>query len=90
MANKPELDEKNRVILRVSNPLQEDDVNSVKGEVQNFLRKELNNVDIELKIEIMQQQTTKKMYTDSDRFNYLCEKNPFLGVLKQKFSLDFE
>lgn len=90
MANKPELDEKNRVILRVSNPLQEDDVNSVKGEVQNFLRKELNNVDIELRIEIMQQQTTKKMYTDSDRFNYLCEKNPFLGVLKQKFSLDFE
>lgn len=74
----------------VSNPLQEDDVISVKNEIRNYLKKELNNSGINIKTEIIQIKTNKKMYTDSDRFNYLCKKNSALELLKQKFSLDFE
>ncbi|WP_372751321.1 DNA polymerase III subunit gamma/tau [Labilibaculum sp.] len=88
--NKPKISDSHEVILRVSNPLQVDDVISVKNEVRNYLRKELNNSKIQIKTEIIQTKTKKKIYTDSDRFNYLCEKNPALGLLKQKFSLDFE
>lgn len=84
------LADNNRVLLRVSNPLQEDDVISAKNEIRNFLKRELNNSDIEIETELIQVKTSKRMYTDSDRFNYLCEKNPALGALKQKFSLDFE
>ncbi|MDQ1770324.1 DNA polymerase III subunit gamma/tau [Labilibaculum sp. A4] len=88
--NKPKIVGDDCVVLMVSNPLQEDDVVSVKNEVRNYLRKELNNSDIQIETEIIQIKTAKRMYTDSDRFNYLCEKNPALGFLKQKFSLDFE
>ncbi|PKQ66974.1 DNA polymerase III subunit gamma/tau [Labilibaculum manganireducens] len=88
--NKPKIVGDDRVVLMVSNPLQEDDVVSVKNEVRNYLRKELNNSEIQIETEIIQIKTAKRMYTDSDRFNYLCEKNPALGLLKQKFSLDFE
>ncbi|WP_320018843.1 DNA polymerase III subunit gamma/tau [Labilibaculum manganireducens] len=88
--NKPKIVGGDRVVLMVSNPLQEDDVVSVKNEVRNYLRKELNNSEIQIETEIIQIKTAKRMYTDSDRFNYLCEKNPALGLLKQKFSLDFE
>ncbi|WP_461638159.1 DNA polymerase III subunit gamma/tau [Labilibaculum euxinus] len=88
--NKPKIVGDDCVVLMVSNPLQEDDVVSVKNEVRNYLRKELNNSDIQIETEIIQIKTAKRMYTDSDRFNYLCEKNPALGLLKQKFSLDFE
>ncbi|MDM8161628.1 DNA polymerase III subunit gamma/tau [Labilibaculum sp. K2S] len=88
--NKPKIEGTDRIVLMVSNPLQEDDVISVKNEVRNYLRKELNNSEIQIETEIIQTKTAKRMYTDSDRFNYLCEKNPALGLLKQKFSLDFE
>ncbi|WP_321316287.1 DNA polymerase III subunit gamma/tau [Labilibaculum sp.] len=88
--NKPKIVGDDRVVLMVSNPLQEDDIISVKNEVRNYLRKELNNSEIQIETEIIQLKTAKRMYTDSDRFNYLCEKNPALGFLKQKFSLDFE
>ncbi|PKQ60630.1 DNA polymerase III subunit gamma/tau [Labilibaculum filiforme] len=88
--NKPKIVGTDRIVLMVSNPLQEDDVISVKNEVRNYLKKELNNSKIQIETEIIQVKTAKRMYTDSDRFNYLCEKNPALGLLKQKFSLDFE
>ncbi|RUT79854.1 DNA polymerase III subunit gamma/tau [Ancylomarina longa] len=88
--NSPKVLEDFKVVIQVSNPLQEDDVNSVKGEVQNYLRRELNNVKIELTTEMLKTTSKKRVFTDTDRFNYLCEKNPALGVLKQKFSLDFE
>lgn len=88
--NKPKILESNRVVLMVSNPLQEDDVIAVKNEIRNYLKKELNNSEIQIETEIIQIITEKRMYTDSDRFNYLCEKNPALGLLKHKFSLDFE
>ncbi len=88
--NKPKILESKRVVLMVSNPLQEDDVIAVKNEVRNYLRKELDNSEIQIETEIIQIASTKRMYTDNDRFLYLCEKNPALGLLKQKFSLDFE
>jgi DNA polymerase-3 subunit gamma/tau len=89
-ANKPVISNSNEIIFQVSNPLQEDDVISVKNEVRNYLKRELNNSEIQIKTKVIQSKTKKRMYTDSDRFNYLCEKNPALAVLKQKFSLDFE
>lgn len=88
--NKPKIKGPNGVVLMVSNPLQEDDVIAVKNEIRNYLKKELNNSEIQIETEIIQIKTAKRMYTDNDRFIYLCEKNPALGLLKQKFSLDFE
>lgn len=88
--NKPKISGTNGVVLMVSNPLQEDDVISVKNEIRNYLKKELNNAEIQIETEIIQLKTTKRMFTDNDRFNYLCEKNSALELLKQKFSLDFE
>lgn len=88
--NQPEVRENTKVFLKISNNLQEDDVNAVKGELQNYLRRVLNNAQLELCTEMLKTQTRKRVFTDTDRFNYLCKKNPVLSVLKQKFSLDFE
>nr|WP_320119633.1 DNA polymerase III subunit gamma/tau [uncultured Marinifilum sp.] len=87
--NKP-LVENHKVILQVSNPLQGDDINSVKVELQNFLRRVFNKSEIEVETKLSKTKTTKRVFTDTDRFNYLCKQNPVLGLLKQKFSLDFE
>jgi len=51
----------------------------------------LNNFSIELTIEITEDIKTENLiYTESDKFKYLSEKNPELESLKKKFNLDFE
>ena len=56
-----------------------------------FLKEELNNYSINLAIEITEKLETEDLiYTESDKFKYLSEKNPELELLKKKFNLDFE
>lgn len=87
--NQPEIAD-NKIVLKVSNPLQEDDINSVLLELQNYFRRIYNNDSISVETVKSTITKTKRMFTDTDRYNYLCKKNPTLAVLKQKFSLDFE
>ena len=87
--NQPEVSD-NKIILKVSNPLQEDDVNSVKLELQNYFRRVYNNDSVIVETLKTKTTKTKRVFTDTDRYNYLCKKNPALVTLKQKFSLDFE
>lgn len=87
--NQPEITD-NKIVLKVSNPLQEDDINSVLLELQNYFRRIYNNDSISVETIKSTTTKTKRMFTDTDRYNYLCKKNPALAVLKQKFSLDFE
>jgi len=79
-----------QLVVKVSNQIQADDLTLVKNEMVNYLKRELQNSTIDFIIEITQTETQKRLYTDTDRFKYLCKKNPLLEQLKQKFSLDFE
>jgi DNA polymerase-3 subunit gamma/tau len=88
--SEPIISDQNQICIKVSNQLQEEDVNSVKVELRNYLRAVFNNTKIEITTEMLQSQTRKKVFTDTDRYNYLYKKNPVLGLLKQKFTLDFE
>ena len=85
-----EIRQNGQLVIKVSNQIQADDISVVKNEMVNYLKKELQNSTIDFIIEIIQTTTKRRLYTDTDRFKYLCDKNPFLEQLKQKFSLDFE
>jgi len=85
-----ELKADGKLIVRVSNQIQLDDITAVKNEMVNYLKRELKNSTLDFTTEITQVTTTKRLYTDTDKFNYLCKKNPVLEQLRQKFSLDFE
>lgn len=85
-----ELQDSGKLIIRVSNQIQLDDIAGVKNEMVNYLKRELRNSTLDFTIEITRGSTSKRLYTDTDKFNYLCKKNPVLEQLKQKFSLDFE
>ncbi|MFT5749931.1 MAG: DNA polymerase-3 subunit gamma/tau [Ancylomarina sp.] len=85
-----EIRQDGQLVVKVSNQIQVDDTSVVKNEMVNYLKRELQNSTIDFIIEITQTVTKKRLYTDTDRFKYLCEKNPLLEQLKQKFSLDFE
>jgi len=85
-----EIQKNGQLVVKVSNQIQYDDMIAVKNEMLNYLKRELKNSTIDFTMEIAQTETKKRLYTDTDRFNYLCKKNPVLEQLKQKFSLDFE
>ena len=85
-----EIQDDKQLVVKVSNQIQADDIALVKNEMVNYLKRELQNSTIDFIIKITQTETKKRLYTDTDRFKYLCEKNPILEQLKQKFSLDFE
>jgi len=88
-ANIPVLKENFRIEFTVSNSLQESGLIKMKAEILNSLGKELNNGKIKLDFLIKEVEAKKQLYTDSDKFKYLSEKNENVNKLKQKFNLDF-
>ncbi|GAA4968968.1 DNA polymerase III subunit gamma/tau [Algibacter aquimarinus] len=53
-----------------------------------FLRKSLNNYDINLNIIVNEEIEKKYAYTTQDKFEKLKEKNPNIDVLRKTFDLD--
>lgn len=85
----PEIQEEGVLHLAFDNKSQEDSFAEVKTKVENYLKKELSNSTLKIQITITEREEERKLYTDSDKLNYLKEKNPNMTVLQQKFNLDF-
>jgi len=86
----PELIEGNRLLLKVGNSVQEEDVRQIKPELILWLRKELRNSEIELITRIERLETERTHFNDSEKLQILVQKNPNLNELKQIFNLDFK
>jgi hypothetical protein len=77
-------------LLKIGNSVQEEEVKLVKYELISWLRKELQNSEIELVTRIEKQESTRIFYSDSEKMQLMMQKNPELYQLKQKFNLDFK
>ncbi|BBE19675.1 DNA polymerase III subunits gamma and tau [Aquipluma nitroreducens] len=89
LSNVPELTNGNKLLLKIGNSVQEEDVRQIKPELINFLRKELRNSGIELATSIEKIESERTHFNDSEKLQILMQKNPELFELKQKFNLDF-
>lgn len=89
LSNTPELIEHNKLLLKIGNSVQEEDVRQIKPELILWLRKELRNSGIELITKIERIETERNHFSDSEKLQMLMQKNPRLFELKQKFNLDF-
>jgi hypothetical protein len=85
----PEVGENFCLILEVDNTVQETMINNIRPELVAWLRKELKNSNIELKIRISENIKGKIIYSDTEKYTEMVSKNPMLEVLKNKFNLDF-
>ena len=86
----PELMEGNRLLLKIGNSVQEEDVRQIKPELILWLRKELRNSGIELTTRLERIETERTHFNDSEKLQILVQKNPNLNELKQIFNLDFK
>ena len=88
-ASTPILGKNYEVTFSLSNDLQEKAIQKEEAAILASLKKQLNNGKIKLKIIIKQENVKKTLYTDTDKLNYLSEKNPKVNKLKQQLNLDF-
>jgi hypothetical protein len=90
LSNVPELTEGNKLLLKIENSVQEEDVRLIKPELIAWLRKELRNSEIELTTRFEKTESERTFFSDSEKLKIMIEKNPDLLDLKQKFNLDFK
>jgi DNA polymerase-3 subunit gamma/tau len=66
----------------------EETINEDKMNLLGFLRKELNNYSIQINLVLTAAEEKTNLYTATDRYKWLLEKNPNLNKFRQAFDLD--
>ena len=87
---KPVLKENFNIEFTITNKSVEESINEDKLVFLGILRKELNNYSIQLQLIINAVEDKTNLYTATDRYKRLSEKNPALNTFRQKFDLDLE
>ncbi|MCD4746035.1 MAG: DNA polymerase III subunit gamma/tau [Bacteroidales bacterium] len=85
---KPLLKDNFIIEFTVDNKIQENEINENKLDLLGFLRKELKNEPIDLKILIVQNKKEDKPYTSEEKFKKMAEKNPAIIKLKNQLNLE--
>jgi DNA polymerase-3 subunit gamma/tau len=83
----------NTIHISFENEVQMQQFNeNIRLELLTTLRNKLKNhlIDIELNSVEPEKNDKKKLYTQSDKYNFLVEKHPVISELKQRFGLDHE
>jgi len=88
--NRPVKANEHHVIeLVVDNPVQVDQFNEFRAELLTELRRRTGYPRLAVQVSVaVQAQTARKLYTSSDKFEYLAEKFPMLHEMKQRLGLD--
>lgn len=76
--------------LPIENKIQEDLLSSEKVDLLNYLRVQLKNFSIDLKTKQIEQMQKKRLYTSSEKYEHMVQKNPHLEEFKRKFNLDLD
>ena len=83
-----ELKNQTEIHLVLSNNLELDRFKTLKPSILGHLRKSLQNDSIDILVTVKHEVDTKKVYTNSDKFKVMMEKNPSLAELKDRLGLD--
>lgn len=87
----PKLVGDHEYLMEVDNQVQIDYIQPQLSELLDFIRKDLKNYDILIRVEITNNPDQEVKYqTGKDKFAALARKNPNLHTLKNTFNLDIE
>ena len=74
----------------IDNEIQKIELEEERSNLLSFIRIELNNYGIQLKVLLSQEDNSVKHLSSKDKFMKMAEKNPALHVLREKLNLDIE
>ena len=86
--NKPELIEKNKIKIILSNSSQVELIEQEKINILTYLRNSLNNDLLELETEVKEIDKNDVPYTNSDKYKKMFEENKNLAKLGARLGLD--
>ncbi|OWP63562.1 hypothetical protein CDA63_08240 [Hymenobacter amundsenii] len=77
------------ILLQVDNPVQEDQFNDFRADFLGELRRRSGYPRLNVQVSVVERQETgRKLYTATDKLEYLTEKYPMLAQMKQRLGLD--
>lgn len=89
----PCITDSNTIGITLSNRSQLDDFNNtVKADLESFLRREMKNAGILIAADLIESTDPEqpRLYTNEEKFRYLSQKNPLLLSFRQKLNLELE
>ncbi|MEG1748175.1 MAG: DNA polymerase III subunit gamma/tau, partial [Tannerellaceae bacterium] len=84
---KPMLQENFFFEVGVHNPVQEEELVNGSYELLNYLRSELKNTQIQMRVRIIESNEKHLAYLPSEKYDLLMTINPILARLKDEFNL---
>lgn len=87
---KPKLKENFCFEVAVHNPGQQEELFNNAIHILPFLRKQLNNTRIQMRVRIIEGNEKHLAYTSAEKYQHLLEINPLLAKLKDEFNLRVE
>ncbi|MBN8826287.1 MULTISPECIES: DNA polymerase III subunit gamma/tau [unclassified Spirosoma] len=76
--------------ITLDNTLQVDFLTELKPELLGYLRRELQNSQIQIEHQVVIQEVKKMIYSSQDKYNYMAEKNPALHELRKVLNLEVD
>ncbi len=89
-SNPPTLLEGFVIELIIENKVQEELLINEKVDLLNFMRTELKNFGIELTTRHVEPTAKRRLYTSTEKYNHMVEKNPKLEEFRRRFNLDID
>ena len=87
---KPVLQENYFFEVGVHNPGQQDELSNGCVDLLNYLRAQLRNTRIQMRVRIIETNEKHLAYTATEKFEHLLTVNPVLGKLKDEFNLTLD
>ncbi|RQO71934.1 DNA polymerase III subunit gamma/tau [Pedobacter sp. KBW06] len=84
----PQLEGTETIIVKVEHKLQESLLQEEMVDLMNFLRPRLKNFSVSIRTIQMAREVVNRLYTSTEKYQYLVEKNPKLDEFRRKFNLD--
>lgn len=84
----PILEKPDEILVHVEHKLQEDLLQEEMIDLLNFLRPRLKNFSIYIKTKQVVKEVVNRLYTSTEKYQYLVEKNPKLEEMRRRFNLD--
>lgn len=87
-ANAPILKTPEHIIVLTENKIQEIHLQDESIELLTFLRKSLKNYGVEIAAQQAERKHIQRLYTNTEKYQYLVDKNPKLDEMRRRFNLD--
>jgi len=81
----------NIITLKLSNTVQMMEIDVVKSDLMEFLRKRLKNTELRLNTILVKDESAKlKYYTDKDKYDAMVKQNESLDYFRKRLNLDLD